>query len=71
MWFFCLEIIFGGEKMKKILVAFLALVIACMPLYGCPDKNSKEYGLPEAGKYPMTITDGNGTVLPYRVNPKP
>ncbi len=57
--------------MKKILVAFLALVIACMPLYGCPDKNSKEYGLPEAGKYPMTITDGNGTVLPYRVNPKP
>lgn len=56
--------------MKKILVAFLALVIACMPLYGCQDKNSKEYGLPEAGKYPMTITDGNGTDVTIQSEPK-
>lgn len=56
--------------MKKILIAFLALVMVCLPLAGCQDENSKEYGLPKAGSYPMTITDGNGIEVTIESEPQ-
>ncbi len=56
--------------MKRFLVVLLALAMVGTTLYGCQNKTSKEYGLPEAGKYPMTITDGNDIKVTIKSEPK-